>query len=206
MQLSITFRHMDASDFLKNYAQEKVERVNRYLDRAGEAHVVLSLERHLHNADIQIHSGSFTLRGKEKSEDMYASIDLAMDKIEKQLKRYKGKLKNHHSKKFAHHQAGVLAEMRIRHNVFEMPDFGEGDEPANDAETVDAEAPSLASRIVKQNEFLARPMTVEEAVMQMDLANNDFWVFTNAQSHEMNVVYRRNDGQYGLIEAGAAAK
>jgi putative sigma-54 modulation protein len=207
MQLSITFRHMDASDFLKQYAQEKVERVNRYLDRAGEAHVVLSLERHLHNADIQIHSGTFTLRGREKSEDMYASIDLAMDKIEKQLRRYKDKLKNHHSKKYAHHQAGVLAEMRIRHNIFEMPEpeaeaAAEVNPPA--AGEASVQVPDLASRIIRHNEFLARPMTVEEAVMQMDLMNNDFWVFTNAKSHEMNVVYRRDDGRYGLIEAGAA--
>src|SRR4051812_9436653 len=86
MQLNITFRHLDASDSLKEYAREKVERVNKLLDRPGEAHVVLSLERHLHHADITIQSGSFVLRGRETSSDMYASLDLAMDKIERQLK------------------------------------------------------------------------------------------------------------------------
>ncbi len=221
MQLSITFRHMDASDFLKSYAQEKVERVNRLLDRAGEAHVVLSLERHLHNADIQIQSGRFVLRGREKSEDMYASIDAAVDKIERQLKRYKDKLKDHHSRKYAHHGAGVLAERRVRHNIFELPEPGaEGYEAPNpnDAETVElseaeyksalAAAPQAvdSSRVIRTNEFLARAMTVDEAVMQMDLMNSAFYVFTNAETHEMNVVYRRDDGRYGLIEASAAAK
>lgn len=82
MQMNITFRHIDPIDSLKNYAREKVDRVNKYLDKATEANVVLSLERHLHHADIRIQSGNFILRGREKSEDMYASIDLAMDKID----------------------------------------------------------------------------------------------------------------------------
>ena len=201
MQLSITFRHMDASDFLKSYAREKVERVNRYLDRAGEAHVTLSLERHLHNADIVIHSGSWVLRGKEKSEDMYASIDLAMDKIERQLRRYKDKLKNHHDKRFEHHQDGVVQQHKIRHNVIEVltPNHEEAqtEAPATPAEPV-------VPRVIRSNEFLARAMSIEEAVMQMDLMNNDFLVFTNAETREMNVVYRRKDGHYGLLETGAA--
>ncbi|MBX5480989.1 MAG: ribosome-associated translation inhibitor RaiA [Myxococcaceae bacterium] len=196
MQLSITFRHMDASDFLKDYAKEKVERVNKYLDRAGDAHVTLSLERHLHNADIVIHSGSWVLRGREKSEDMYASIDLAMDKIERQLRRYKDKLKNHHSHRYEHHQEQVLQQLRIRHNVIALDEPSEHDEAAPSAEPA-------APRIVKSNELLARVLRVEDAIMQMNLMNNDFLVFTNAETKVMNVVYRRKDGHYGLIEANS---
>jgi putative sigma-54 modulation protein len=191
MQCNITFRHLEATDSLKAYALEKVERVNKYLDRAGEGHVVLSLERHLHHADITIHSGIFVLRGREKSEDMYASIDLAMDKIERQLRRYKEKLKNHHHKAFEHHQRTALNQLRVRHDVVSVP---EPEKPANET----------GPRVVRSNEFLIRPMSVDDAVMQMDLMNNDFLVFTNAQSREMNVLYRRKDGHYGLIEAAAA--
>jgi putative sigma-54 modulation protein len=202
MQLSITFRHMDASDFLKEYAREKVERVNKYLDRAGEAHVVLSLERHLQNADIQIQSGSWVLRGREKSEDMYASIDLAMDKIERQLKRYKDKLKNHHDKRYVHHQQGALSELRVRHDVFSFDELLEG---AQEAEATEGSPPSESGpKVIRTNEFLARSLSVEEAIMQMDLLNSGFLVFTHKTSGEMNVVYRRKDGQYGLIEASAA--
>ena len=89
MQLNITFRHFEPIDSLKNYAREKVERANKYHERAGEAHVVLSLERHLHHADITIHSGNFVLRGREKSEDMYASIDRVIDKLERQVRETK---------------------------------------------------------------------------------------------------------------------
>jgi putative sigma-54 modulation protein len=189
MQLNITFRHLDPIDSLKNYAREKVERVNKYLDKATEAHVVLSLERHLHHADISIHSGNFLLRGKERSEDMYASIDLAMDKIERQLKRYKEKLKHHHGRERVHHNQNL-----VKHHVYE----GHGAL----AEIV----PGVAQKIVKTNEFLARPMGMEEAIMQMDLMNNDFYVFTNSTTMEMNVVYHRKDGTIGLIEASAVEK
>ena len=192
MQLNITFRHLDASDALKDYARDKVERVNKYLDRAGEAHVVLSMERHLHHADITIHAGAFVLRGREKSEDMYASLDLAMDKIERQLRRYKEKLKNHHGKERVHHRHNLMKELMVRHDVLEVQD--------PESETAEPMGP----RIIRSNEFLVKPMTVEEAVMQMDLMNNDFLVFTNSVSHEMNVVYRRKDGHYGLIEASSS--
>src|SRR5689334_14192465 len=185
MQLNITFRHLDASESLKEYARDKVDRVRKYLDQAGEAHVVLSLERHLHHADITIHSGAFVLRGREKSEDMYASLDLAMDKIERQLRRYKERLKHHHGRDRVHHREGALAALTVRHDVVEVAEPEKHPEPPS-------------PRIIRTNEFLTRPLKVEEAVMQMDLMNNDFYVFMNADSKEMNVVYRRKDGHYGL--------
>jgi putative sigma-54 modulation protein len=200
MQLNITFRNLDSSDSLKEYAQDKVERVHKYLDRAGEAHVVLSLERHLHHADITIQSGAWLLRGREKSEDMYASIDLAMDKIERQLRRYKEKLKTHHGRERVHHRQELMNQLLVRYDVVSIPPPEDG--PASSPARKEPEAPP-GPTIVRTNEFLIKPMTVEDAVMQMDLMNNDFLVFTNAVSNEMNVVYRRKDGLYGLIEASA---
>ena len=97
MQLDVTFRNIESSEALKAYAREKVERVNKYVDRPMEAHVVLSSERHVMHADIQIHvaQSDLVLRGKAKEEDLYASVDVAMDKIERQLRRYKEKLKSY---------------------------------------------------------------------------------------------------------------
>ncbi|MHB1843312.1 MAG: ribosome hibernation-promoting factor, HPF/YfiA family [Deltaproteobacteria bacterium] len=183
MQTNITFRNLEASDFIKSYAREKVDRVNKYLDKASEAHVVLGLERHLHHADITIHAGPYVLRGREKSEDMYASIDLAMDKIERQLKRYKEKMKSHRA--LPHHGEGAGDRVRIRHDVVSVASEEEVSKP----------------HVIRSNEFHTKPMSVDEAVMQMDLIGNDFLVFQNASSREVNVVYRRQDGNYGLIEA-----
>ena len=191
MQMNITFRHVDPIESLKTYAQEKVERVNKYLDTASEAHVVLSVEKHHHQADITIHSGRYMLRGKERSQDMYASIDLAMDKIERQLKRYKERLKEKHGRDRVHHRLDLVDQMKWRHQIFES---------AAD------EASDQSPKIIKKNEFLAHPMSVDEAVVQMDLINNDFYVFTNSTTMEMNVVYRRKDHTFGLIEASAVEK
>jgi len=223
MQMNITFRQFGASDSLKEYAREKVDRVNRLLDRAGEAHVVLSLERHLHHADITIHSGSWVLRGREKSEDMYASIDLAMDKIERQLRRYKDKLKSHHGREKVHHRQDLMSQLsRVRHAVFDLPE--EQHEEATPAaaglaQTVAAapvpeaaKQPESAHRVLRTTHLTVKQLKVEDAVMQMNLMNNDFYVFHNAETNSMCVVYRRKDGQYGLIEphapeaAAAAAK
>jgi SNF2 family DNA or RNA helicase len=118
---------------------------------------------------------------------MYASIDLAMDKIEKQLKRYKEKLKSHHGRERVHHHQDLVEQLKVRHRVFE----GHG---------AVAEVTETAQKIVKTNEFLAHPMGIEEAVMQMDLMNNDFYVFTNSTTMEMNVVYHRKDGTIAAFD------
>ncbi|HYI02423.1 ribosome hibernation-promoting factor, HPF/YfiA family [Hyalangium sp.] len=209
MQMNITFRQFGASDSLKEYAREKVDRVNKLLDRAGEAHVVLSLERHLHHADITIHSGSWVLRGREKSEDMYASIDLAMDKIERQLRRYKDKLKSHHGREKIHHRQDLMNQLsRVRHAVFEMPEDqdhlaseaqGSG-APTTSAPATEAGEQADTRRMLSTTQLTVKQLKVEEAVMQMNLMNNDFYVFHNVETNSMCVLYRRKDGQYGLIE------
>jgi putative sigma-54 modulation protein len=201
MQLNITFRQFGSSDALKEYAKEKVERVNKYLDRAGEAHVVLSLERHLHHAEITIHSGSWVLRGREKSEDMYASIDLAMDKIEAQLRKYKEKIKNHHGRDRIHHRQNLVNQLKVRHKVFELPEELQEAQATESTPSAPVAAPAeSATRIVRTSEITVQPMSVDEAVMQMNLMNQDFYVFQHATTHEVCVVYRRKeDGQFGLI-------
>jgi len=210
MQFNITFRHFGASDSLKEYAREKVERVNKLLDRAGEAHVVLYLERYLHHADITIQSGAWVLRGREKSDDMYASIDLAMDKIERQLRRYRDKLKMHHGRDRVHHRQDLVNSLKVRHAVFEVPDTEElaaiaATSTAESSTTTKATdsadtAASAATRVVRATQLTVKQLSVDEAVMQMNLMNNDFYVFHNVESDALGIIYRRKDGQYGLIE------
>jgi putative sigma-54 modulation protein len=104
MQLTITFRNLEASDALKEHAQERVERVTRHLDVAGVAHVVFWLERHLHCADVSVHVGQLLLRASHATADMYASLDLACDRLEEQLRREMDRHKHHHARDWVHHQ------------------------------------------------------------------------------------------------------
>ena len=185
MNLNITFRHFNPSESIKNYAREKLERMDKYLDHASEATVVLTLERHLHGADMRIHSGTFLVRGRERHEDVFTAIDNASEKIEKQLKRYKDRIKGHHSRDSLRFHA-----VSVRHQVLEEPEDGD----------------RHARKVVRRNEFLARPMSLDEAIMQLDLMDTEFYVFTNSTTMEMNVVYRRRDSTIGLIEASGVQK
>jgi putative sigma-54 modulation protein len=188
MQVSVTFRHLEPSDSLKNFAREKVERVQKFLDQASEAQVVLSIEKHMHHAEILVHSGPFFLRGKDKSDDMYASIGLAIEKVERQIKRYKQRLRQH--KPAGHHNADAL---RVKQSIIEAHA-----EPA--AEEVPVQPPS--SKVLETRELLAKRLTLDEAVTQLRLVENDFLIFTNAATNHVAVLYRRTeDGTFGLIDA-----
>ncbi len=191
MQLSVTFRHMDATEALKEYAKEKVERIRKYFPDPLKAHVVLSCDRgYNHVADVMItlHNG-IAIKGEETTEDMYSSIDLVMAKIERQVRRYKEKIRNHKGLESIHSH-------EMMHSVVEV---------SAEAAPVKKSKSEPEPKIIKKSKFFAKPLTTKEAVMQMNLLGNDFLVFMNAVSREVNVVYRRGDEEdtYGLIETGA---
>lgn len=185
MKCSVTFRHMKTSEPIRAYVEEKIDKVTRLIDRGGEAQATLSLEKHLHVAHIElVIDGSLRIRGVDKSEDMYASIDNAVERIIRQVKRYRSKINDHRPSS----QTG----RELPHQVLRQ-----------DAEEADAEA--KLPKVVSKETIVARIMSVDDAVMQLDLASDDFLVFTNAISHRINLLYRMEDGQYGLIEPHAAA-
>jgi putative sigma-54 modulation protein len=185
MKCSVTFRHIKPSDPIREFAEEKVDKLSKLIERGGEAHVTLSVEKHLHCAHVEfLTDGSLRLRGEDKSEDMYASIENAVEKIIRQVKRYRSKIRDHK-------REGALHGKELPHQVLFVPENG-------------AEEAPKTPQIVRQETIVAREMNIDDAVMQMDLLNSDFLVFTNAISHQVNVVYRMPDGHYGLIEARAA--
>jgi putative sigma-54 modulation protein len=206
MQLAVTFRHMDATTSLKDYAKEKVERITKYFPDPIKAHVVLSCDRgYNHCADVVItlHNG-IVIKGEESTEDMYSSIDLVMAKIERQVRRYKEKLRGHRpapdeAREFMHSVVAISEPPHVERPTAQSA--------AQGGEAAAASAPVLSEkpRIIKKQKFFAQPLTVDEAVMQMNLLGDDFMVFTNSGSRDVNVVYRRKDGTYGLIETGASA-
>lgn len=185
MQVSVTFRHMEPTEALKEFAAEKVARIRKLIHTPTDAEVVLSVERYMHQADITIKAHGVIMRGKEKSEDMYASIDRAMAKIERQVKRYKSKL--------SAHKAREGKDAKIKLNILEAQREPEAPEP-------EVTNNGLPPEIIETKEVVAPTLSVDEALMQMDLIHADFFVFINAQSHAINVLYRRNEGTFGLIE------
>ncbi len=177
MQIAVTFRHMESSDAIRNYVEEKLARVKKYIDEPIDAQVVLSVQKKINNrAEVTMVAKGLTMKSTESREDMYAAIDLMVDKIERQLKRYKDKLKRH--------KGGNGTQRRLEKTVFAASSVDEG---------------SDSPEIVRSHSFFVKPMSVEEAVMQMDLLDKDFLAFTDDNSEEMHVVYRRKDGNYGLI-------
>jgi putative sigma-54 modulation protein len=194
MQLAVTFRHMDATPALKEYAREKVDRINKYFPDPIKAHVVLSTDRgfnHVADVMITLHNG-FVIKGEETTEDMYSSIDLVMAKIERQVRRYKEKLQHHRP---------VGRETPPRE--FNLTVMAMNEAAALQPSEQGSAAPSQYT-VVKKDKFVAQPLSIEHAILQLNLQDNDFLVFTNAVSRDVNVVYRRKDGTYGLIETGAS--
>jgi putative sigma-54 modulation protein len=179
MQVNITFRHLEPTEALKAHVKGRVEHVQRFLDRPTEAHAVLHVENLSHHAELTLKAGRFLLRGTAKTKDMYASIDEAADKIERQLQKHKAKLRDHKA-----NQAEPVP-VEIRHDVLDIIEH--------------PERPS--HRVAKSTAFQARLMTVDEAIMQLDMLGSQFFVFQNGVDHAINILYRRDDGSLGLIEA-----
>lgn len=178
MQTSLTFKNLDPSDTLKEYVSEKLNRFDKYLDNPAEANVVLSVEKFRHIAEIQIIGDRLKLNSREETNDMYSSIDTVLDKIEKQIKKNKDKIKDRR----AGGKPGVgemMAENMTKPIITRDPD----------------RTPNVVVRSIDY-----KPMDVEEAVMQMELTDDYFLVFTNAGNGRVNVLFRRKDGDYGLIQ------
>lgn len=171
MNTSVRFKNLEPSDALRSYVSEKLDRLDKYFNGPTEANVVLSIEKFRHSAEINITGDRLTINGKEETEEMYAAIDMVLDKLEVQIKKNKQKSRKFRSKA----KAGAMAS-----------------ETATDEET---EPPRVRVQHIDY-----KPMDVDEAIMQMDLINNSFLVFTNARTERVNVLYRQKDGNYGLIQ------
>ena len=176
MQTSVTFKNIDPSDQLKDYVTSKLDRKDKLLDNPAEAQVVLSVEKIRHYTEIRLKGDRLNIVCREKASDMYSSIDLALDKLEKQLKKQKEKIKNHRPNK----GADSVREMNPEVN------------PTAEA------APDMPEIRIESIDY--KPMDIEEAGMQLELTDDNFLVFTNSRTNQVNVIYRRKNGGLGLIE------
>lgn len=175
MQITITARNLELTPALRRYTERKLKKLQKYMDGITGVHVTLSIEKYRQIAEVTLRVRDLTIRGEEGTDDMYSSIDLVMDKIERQILRYKEKIVAHPARGGPR---GVAP-------------------PASS--TSDEERP----RVVRVKRFAIKPISLEEAVTHMDLLGHSFFVFRNSKTEEVNVLYRRKDGSYGLIEPEA---
>jgi len=171
MNIIVTGRHLEVTPALKKYAEEKIKKFNRYLSNISEAIVTLSIEKYRHKVEVLLKVNGFLIQAEGITGEIYSSIDEVVEKLERQVKRYKEKLVSH------------------RKNEGKA-----GSTPLSGAPKEET------GRIIKNKKFELKPMSPDEAVMQMELLDKDFFVFTNDNSGNINVLYRRKDGNFGLIE------
>jgi putative sigma-54 modulation protein len=176
MQISVAFRNCDPSDHLKGYAENRMARLKKYLEEPIEIHLVLSIQKFRHTVDAMISSNGFKIKAQEETGDLYSAIDMVQDKIEKQVKRHRDKVKDHKPE--------------------DKPKLASPGTPAAEESELEEQGP----QIIKAEGNFAKPMDVEEAAMQLKLSTSEFLVFTNSKTRLINVLYRRKDGNFGLIE------
>lgn len=177
MQMDIRGRNIDITDALKEYTTKRLSKLEKYIEDARIAQVALSVEGERHKVEVTIPLNGVILRGEVTSEDMYSAIDLVEEKLEKQIEKHKTKL-------YKSYRGGGLKK-------------AVADEIQKELETRDT---TEKFKIVRTKRFALKPMDEEEAIMQMNLLGHAFFVFMNADTEEVNVVYKRKDKHYGLIE------
>jgi putative sigma-54 modulation protein len=173
MRISIAGKGMEVSDYLKEIVTKKVSKLQRYFNEDTEAHITMSIQKSRHIVEVTIPFDGVVLRGEEATGDMYASIDGVLKKLEKQIHKHRTALKK-----------------RLHEAAFASGDYEYQTELADEKMPV----------VVRTKKFIVKPMDLEEAKMQMELLGHQFFVYRNAKSQEINVLYKRNDGDLGLIE------
>ncbi|MBJ6361939.1 ribosome hibernation-promoting factor, HPF/YfiA family [Paenibacillus sp. GCM10012307] len=182
MKYNIRGQNIPVTDALRDYVEKKLSRLDRYFEAplTSEVNVTLSVTKNKHGIEVTIPLQGTMLRAEEKkNDDMYASIDLVVDKLERQIRKFKTKI----NRKFR--QEGSLKSL--------LKEEGGSVKVAEEDDELE---------VVRTKRFTLKPMDVEEAVLQMNMIGHSFFVFANAESKEVNVVYKRSDGKYGLIEQG----
>ncbi len=184
MELSVNGRNMEVTARLRNYVEKKTVKLDRYMPNLTEVHVDLSaanarnaVERQVAQITIRDNRGTI-LRAEERSNDMFASIDAVVDKLYRQISRYRGKRQRKWRNNDSNEELMMGEPLPLEETV------AESDEPT----------------IVRTKRFTMRPMSTDEALDQIELLGHDFFVFFNADEQAINVIYRRRDNNYGLLQ------
>ena len=175
MKFTFTDKKVNLPKSLHNYAEKKVGKLDRYFKNEAEANLVFSVEKDRNKVELTIRSGSTILRVAESTSDMFASVDAAVTSMERQLRKHKTRLEKRL-------RTGAFAPAEAVEETSFVPDVEEGE-----------------FHIVRTKKFPIKPMTVDEAILQMNLLDHSFFVFRSSEDDSLCIVYRRKSGGYGLI-------
>jgi putative sigma-54 modulation protein len=189
MQIILKGKNFEITDWLRQYVEKKLDKLDRYMPDIQEARVELSVEKTRSSQDRQVaqvtvRSNGIILRAEERTDDMFAAIDTVMDKMNRQIARYKGK--------------------RMDRWQGQGPNRNEVDLPSLEEEIAGELAEEPERHIVRVKSFVVAPMDEDEAIEQMELLGHDFFLFFNPNSGKLSLLYRRKDGNYGLLEPEVA--
>lgn len=173
MKLIITGKNFEVTNALKEKINKKFGKLDKYFSPETEAQITMSIEKSRHIFEVTIYLSGIVLRAEVENSDMYACIDKSIDILEGQVRKNKTRL-----------------EKKLHAAAFKSDDF-KYDAPVEEEHDF---------KVLRTKRFAVKPMTIEEAILQMNLLGHEFFMFSNAKSREVNVVYRRKDGNYGLIE------
>lgn len=187
MKFHVRGSNIEVTDALRDYVEKKLSRLKRYFHSTDQtdAHISLTVLKDGHKVEVTIGFPNYMVRAEEQTEDMYASIDLVLQKLERQIRKYKTKV-NRKSRQAENHLRSQLEEA-VNATAASTAVLEEEDE----------------IEIVRTKRFNLKPMDVEEAILQMEMLGHNFFVFSQADTQEVSVVYRRKDGKYGVISPEA---
>jgi len=179
-KINVKGKNLEVTGALKDYVVKRTKKFEKYFESDIDIQAALAVEKEKHISEIMLQVQGILLRGEAKTDDMYASIDAAVEKIETQIKKYKTKINRRLRAvdgKLNGKAAGLTEDFMNQEGQSEVK-----------------------PKIIRMKKFPVKPMTVDEAIMEMDLIGHDFFVFVSSETEDINVVYRRKDGNYGLIE------
>jgi putative sigma-54 modulation protein len=180
MRITIKGKNGSVTESLKQYAEKKVKKLERYFDRIQAVEIKQTQERGQHIIELNMEGDGVFLRSEERCNDLHAAVDGVVDKMERQVKRFKNRMREYHRQPNAAKSGGA--------------------EIAQTDTAASAEEEERTPLIVRRKRFHIKPMHTEEAMREMELVDHDFFLFRNSETGAFNVLYRRHDGDYGLIE------
>lgn len=176
MQLDITFKNIESTDALKDYASKRLSKLDKYVDKPSEIHAVLSVEKRRHTADVTLSADGVVINAVEITEDMYSAIDMVMDKLERQVKKHKEKSQ---------------AKKGQAHAQFEA---------SEEAPAPKAPRSRKKPKVSYQRGYFMKAMSTDEAILQMGAVEEDFIIYQNADTKQINLVIKRADGTLSVVE------